>query len=116
MVRATSTVRRFLSGTHGHNGFDGAGAKLLGQDFVTRVAVVSVVTNDFCHVHIIWVRHNHASVFAKIQHMGLNSIDVITYSQYYSQFVKDHEKELSVLVTSHPKDHDADVEVAVAAE
>ena len=41
---------------------------------------------------------------------------MITYSQYYTQFVKDHEKELSTLVTSHPKDQDADAEVVMAAE
>ena len=54
----------------------------------------------------------------KIWHMSLNSIDMITYSQYYSQFVKDHEKELNVLLTSYPKDNatDAGDGVTVAAE
>ena len=63
IVRATSAIRRLLSGANGHNGFDGACAKLFGQGFVTRVAVVSVVTNDFCHVNIVNAMYHDASVF-----------------------------------------------------
>jgi hypothetical protein len=35
---------------------------------------------------------------------------MMTYSQYYAQFVKEHEKELQVLFTSHPKGDFADGE------
>lgn len=35
---------------------------------------------------------------------------MMSYSQYYAQYVKEHEKELNVLFTSYPKGDYADSE------
>lgn len=65
VIRPPCTVGRFAARTNGFNRLDGPVTELFGQCFVAAVAVVSVVSNDFCHVHMIQESMAMASTMCK---------------------------------------------------
>ena len=72
VIRPTCTVSRLAARTNGLDGLNSSVAKLFGQCFVAAVAVVSVVSNDFCHVHMIQESMAMASCMCKYSMDQLN--------------------------------------------
>ena len=65
VIRATRTVSRFATCTNSFNGLNSPVAELFGQCFIAAVTVISVVSNDFCHIHIIKESIAMASTISK---------------------------------------------------
>ena len=65
VIRATGAVSRFATFANGLNRLDSPIAELFGQCFIAAITVISVVSNDFCHNHIIKESIAKASTISK---------------------------------------------------